>query len=74
MWVVSDNDSTTQGRLMYLEANVRTGEDKEALKLKGKIKEIFDSEMFGERQIHPILIEKERGGIIASFKAIRTKK
>lgn len=74
MWVVSDNDSTMQGRLMYLEADVRVGVDKEALKLKGKIKEIFDSKIFGERQIPPILIEKERGGIIASFKAIRTKK
>lgn len=74
MWVISENDSTTQRRIMYIEAAVHANPTKKMLKLKGKLEKILDREIFEGSKIPPILVEKERGGLFASLKAVRAKK
>ncbi len=74
MWVISENDSTAQGKRMYLEAVVRISADKEAMKLKGKLQEIVNNEVFDGKQIPPILVERNRGGMMRSLEAIRAGK
>ncbi|MFC1672137.1 hypothetical protein ACFL01_03270 [Planctomycetota bacterium] len=74
MWVLSENDSTREGKLMYLEAVVRADVHQDAVKLKDKLKDLFDEKILAGKQMPPVLLEKKRGGIISSFAAVRAKK
>ena len=74
MWVITENDSTTEGKIMYVEAALHTKPSKKTLKLKKKLQKILDLEVFEGNQVPPILVEKERGGLVASLKAVRAKK
>ena len=74
MWVITDRDSTAEGRMMYIEATVCINPDEEVLKLKGKLQKLLDRDIFEGGNIPPILVEKGRGGLVASMKAVRAKK
>ncbi len=74
MWVITKNDSTTEGKIMYVEAALHTRSDKETLEVTKKLRKILDRAIFEGSQIPPMLVERDRGGIFASLKAVRAKK
>ena len=74
VWVLSENDSTKQDKWMYLEAVVRTDVHQDVVKLKDKLKSLFDEKILSGKKISPVLVEKKRGGIITSFAAVRARK
>ncbi len=75
IWVLSRNDSTPTGTLLFVKGRLRSASEETVRKIRDKLAKILPEREIPSLEATPfVLKEEERGGLLRSLHALRVRK